>query len=201
MRYLKGKVSHEIVIQKSTFIAVLMPLEKKEDFSVSMDRIRLEYPKANHYCSASLLGFTAEQQTASDDGEPSRTAGVPILEVLKHYELTDILCVVIRYFGGIKLGAGGLVRAYTKVVADALKQAKFYQKKQVPSYQVRFSYTHIDLLDRHFSSHASILDKTFLEDITYILVLHDDDERIIKEIGHLLIDFKKLEPQTLCIDE
>ena len=78
------------------------------------------FPKASHYCSASLFGKGLEHATSSDDGEPSRTAGIPILEILKHHDITNVLCVVVRFFGGVKLGAGGLIRAYAKAANEVL---------------------------------------------------------------------------------
>ena len=136
LRYLKQKTIYQLEINKSNFIAILYPLNLQEDIAFYIEQSKTDYPKANHYCSASFFGETKEHATASDDGEPSRTAGIPILEVLKHHEVTNILCVVVRYFGGIKLGSGGLVRAYTKACAEAMKSAKFYTKKIVPAYEI-----------------------------------------------------------------
>ena len=195
MRYIKEKSSHQIEINKSIFIALFFPLESKDDVQVYLEETKKTYPKANHYCSASIFGETGEHQTASDDGEPSRTAGIPILEVLKHHDVTNILCIVIRFFGGIKLGSGGLVRAYTKAPADLMKKTKFYEKKLVPSYQIEFDYSFINQMDQHFDKKATIQDKTFLETVTYQIVLKDDEPSVIDDIKYQLISCKKLEPQ------
>jgi uncharacterized YigZ family protein len=197
MRYIKKIMTHKIEINKSKFIAHLFPLESKEDGVTFLARLKDEHPHANHFCHASLFGPQGEQQTASDDGEPSRTAGIPILEVLKHHDVTNILCVVVRYFGGIKLGAGGLVRAYTKATAEVLEKARFYTKKKVAVYRITFSYKVIDAIDHHFTQSARITEKTFLENVTYTLVLQDTDRAPLTEIEHLLDHVEELEPRVI----
>ncbi|MCR3906043.1 MAG: YigZ family protein [Tenericutes bacterium] len=201
MRYLKDQTTHQIEMNKSKFIAILYPLQNIEDISLYLNEAKQAYPKASHYCNASLFGQTGEHATASDDGEPSRTAGVPILEVLKHHDVTNILCVVIRYFGGVKLGSGGLVRAYTKATADALKKAKFYQKKMVPSYEISFDYNLINQMDSYLEKKATVLEKEFLTHVTYKIVSLDDQYDIISDIEYQLLSYKKLNPQILYIDE
>ncbi|MFP4177905.1 MAG: YigZ family protein [Acholeplasmataceae bacterium] len=197
MRYLKEKTTHRIEIRKSKFIAHLFPLESQDDIGVFLTELKEEHARANHFCHASLFGRDAEQQTASDDGEPSRTAGVPILEVLKHHEVTDILCVVVRYFGGIKLGAGGLVRAYRKATAEVLEKARFYRKKRVAVYRITFPYRLIDAIDQHFVNSARITEKTFLENVTYTVVLNGMDRTPLTAIEHLLDRVEELEPRVM----
>ncbi len=200
MKYLKEKITHQIEINKSIFIAILYPLTTQNDIPMLLDASKQAYPKANHYCSASVFGETMEHATASDDGEPSRTAGIPILEVLKHHDVTNILCVVVRYFGGIKLGGGGLIRAYTKAAADVIKEAKFYTKKIVPSYLIEFEYTLINQMDHYFEKKATITEKSFLTTVTYKLILLEDDESILHDITHLLIRHQSLGKETLWIE-
>lgn len=200
MRYIKEKTSHQIEINKSVFIALFFPLESQDEIDLFINQVKHDYPKANHYCTASIFGETGEHQTAHDDGEPSRTAGIPILEVLKHHDVTNILCVVVRFFGGVKLGSGGLVRAYTKAAADLMKETKFYQKKIVPSYQIEFDYALINQMDHYFDKKATILEKTFLTTVAYKIILLEDDEIIIDDIKHLLINFQKLDDEVLWIE-
>lgn len=200
MFYLKEKTVYTYEVNKSIFIAILYPLHTQDDITLFLQDARIEYPKANHYCSASLFGDHQEQQTADDNGEPHRTAGIPILEVLKHFDVTNILCVVIRYFGGIKLGAGGLVRAYTKACAEAMKQAKFYRKLFVDTYQITFKYQDIDTIDRYLKEKVTVIDKTFTDTVTYTLYLNQDTLSI-DEIFYLLINHIKLEPKLLFIEE
>ncbi|WCM22744.1 IMPACT family protein [Paraburkholderia bryophila] len=110
----------ELEIRKSRFIAYAMPVADRDAAMAELRRLRDEHPAATHVCWALLAGG---QSGMSDDGEPSGTAGRPILEVLRHHDLDGVLAAVVRYYGGVKLGAGGLVRAYTDAIASALLDA------------------------------------------------------------------------------
>ncbi len=200
MFYIKEKSSHQIIVNKSIFIAVFYPLESKEDVQSYIEETKKVYPKANHYCSASIFGETGEHATANDDGEPSRTAGIPILEVLKHHNVTNILCVVVRFFGGIKLGSGGLVRAYTKATANLMKKMKFQEKLIVPSYIIEFDYPLINQMDQYLKDKANIIEKKFQTIVSYELVLLKNDISIITNIQYQLIALHVLEPQILWIE-
>jgi uncharacterized YigZ family protein len=118
---LAAAVSAEIDIRKSRFIAVATPVADRAAAMVELDALRALHPTATHVCWALLAGG---QSGMSDDGEPSGTAGRPILEVLRHHEVDGVLAAVVRYYGGIKLGAGGLVRAYTDAIAQAMRLAE-----------------------------------------------------------------------------
>ncbi|MCC3772804.1 YigZ family protein [Streptomyces sp. UNOC14_S4] len=111
---------HEIEISKSRFICALAPAATEEEAQAFIARIRKEHPTARHNCFAYVLGADGSVQKASDDGEPGGTAGVPMLQMLVRREVRYVVAVVTRYFGGIKLGAGGLIRAYGGVVGEAL---------------------------------------------------------------------------------
>ncbi|WP_425129557.1 IMPACT family protein [Burkholderia stabilis] len=111
----------EIEIRKSRFIAYALPVDDRDAAMQALQRLRDEHPAATHVCWALLAGG---QSGMSDDGEPSGTAGRPILEVLRHHDLDGVLGAVVRYYGGVKLGAGGLVRAYTDAIASALLDAE-----------------------------------------------------------------------------
>ncbi|PLZ04230.1 hypothetical protein CY652_00680 [Burkholderia sp. WAC0059] len=117
---LAAPVTAEIEIRKSRFIAEALPVADRDAAMAELGRLREQHPGATHVCWALLAGG---QSGMSDDGEPSGTAGRPILEVLRHHDLDGVLAAVVRYYGGIKLGAGGLVRAYTDAIATALQQA------------------------------------------------------------------------------
>lgn len=120
-------VDHELVVKKSRFLAHLAPAGSVAEADAVIARLRKELWDARHHCVAMVLGTRAAGATqtarSSDDGEPAGTAGVPMLEVLRHRDVTDLVAVVTRYFGGVKLGAGGLVRAYSGAVAAALDVA------------------------------------------------------------------------------
>lgn len=120
----EGTTVHEIVVKKSRFIARASHVESVEEADAVVASVRKELWDARHSCVALVVGQRADRQRSSDDGEPSGTAGVPMLEVLRHRDLTDVVVVVTRYFGGVLLGAGGLVRAYSTSVSEVLDRAK-----------------------------------------------------------------------------
>lgn len=117
---LPAPLSAELEIRKSRFIAHAIPVADRDAAMTELQRLREQHPSATHVCWALLAGG---QSGMSDDGEPSGTAGRPILEVLRHHDLDGVLAAVVRYYGGVKLGAGGLVRAYTDAIASALLDA------------------------------------------------------------------------------
>jgi uncharacterized YigZ family protein len=118
---LQSTVTVELEIRKSRFIGIATPVADREAAMSVLGQLRAQHPGATHVCWALLAGG---QSGMSDDGEPSGTAGRPILEVLRHHDLDGVLAAVVRYYGGIKLGAGGLVRAYTDAIASAMQIAQ-----------------------------------------------------------------------------
>lgn len=122
------------VIKNSKFIAVVIPVFQKDEIPNLLKQIKEEYPNANHYCYSYIID---QEVRANDDKEPNKTAGIPILNVLRHYELNHTLAVVIRYFGGIKLGPGGLMRAYSKTVDDALKNTNLVKDEALYSVLIK----------------------------------------------------------------
>ena len=112
--------THEIEVRKSRFICTLMRTTTEDDARSAIEATRKRYWDANHTCTAWRIGPEGRLQRSSDDGEPAGTAGIPMLEVLRYRELTDVLAMVARYFGGTKLGAGGLIRAYGTVVSETI---------------------------------------------------------------------------------
>lgn len=136
----QGEGSHEIVIQKSRFIAHFARTETEEDAQRFIERIKKGHWNATHNCSAYLIGETDHIQKANDDGEPSGTAGVPMLEVLKKRGLKDTAVVVTRYFGGIKLGAGGLIRAYGSAVSEGLQAVGVVKRTLVHTVHTEIDY-------------------------------------------------------------
>ncbi|GAA1985510.1 YigZ family protein [Isoptericola halotolerans] len=120
---LASGVEHELVVKRSRFLTYLSPATTEAAVQEAVRDRRALYRDARHHCVASVLGPHGETRRSSDDGEPAGTAGVPMLEVLRHREMTDVVAVVTRYFGGVLLGAGGLVRAYSGAVASALDAA------------------------------------------------------------------------------
>ncbi|MCT1866276.1 IMPACT family protein [Dermabacter sp. p3-SID358] len=123
MFLLTAPVENELVITKSRFIAYLAPIETVDEADHLIRERRAMHPNARHHCTALTLGTPVHLQRSNDDGEPSSTAGMPMAQAMRGRHMTNILAVVTRYFGGIKLGAGGLVRAYGNAVTDALDVA------------------------------------------------------------------------------
>ncbi len=131
---IKQSGSYELVIEKSRFICRIERVQTREAASEIIKQIKKQCWDATHNCTAFIIGENAEIQGSSDDGEPSGTAGVPMLEVLKKQNLHDVLVVVTRYFGGVKLGAGGLLRAYAKSVSGAIQTVGVVEKIPVVEY-------------------------------------------------------------------
>ena len=198
MIFLKEKCVYEYEISKSRFIGVLIPVVSNKDIPALVAELRNKHPKANHFCYGCVTGEHGEYHNSSDDGEPSGTAGVPILNVLKHKNITNCLCVVIRYFGGIKLGAGGLIRAYAKATSISLENALFYTIKKVPTYQLTFDYSLIDKLEHLINNNGFITNKEFGENCIYTLYL--DNLNVFGEIEHLFINKEYLGETILEID-
>lgn len=137
----KGFGETEIIIQKSRFLTFVNRAESEQQAQAFIADIKSQHKSANHNCSAYLIGEHDSIQKANDDGEPSGTAGVPILEVLKKQGLKDIVVVVTRYFGGIKLGSGGLIRAYGKSTSEGLRAAQLVERRLHYLIKVSVSYT------------------------------------------------------------
>ena len=128
--------AHELEVKKSRFITHIAHTPSIEEAKSFIQKIRLEHPKANHNCSAYIAGshFEVNNRGADDDGEPKGTAGKPMLNVLEHNQVCEICVVITRYFGGIKLGAGGLVRAYSQATQEALQQIDLTEKIETHPY-------------------------------------------------------------------
>ena len=132
----------EYTIEKSRFIGYAKPVDTEDDARAFIAEIKNLHPQATHVCSAYIIGRGGLTMRFSDDGEPSGTAGIPMLEVLKKENLTDTVVAVVRYFGGIKLGAGGLVRAYTHGTTIALDAAKIVTYTRHYTLNLTIDYTH-----------------------------------------------------------
>ena len=149
---LKGYGEHEIVIQKSRFIAFVSRAESEEEAQDFIQQIKKKHWDATHNCSAYMIGENDQIQKANDDGEPSGTAGVPILEVLKKKHLKDTVVVITRYFGGIKLGAGGLIRAYGKSTSEGINATGIVLRKLMRVMHTKIDYTWLGKLENELRS-------------------------------------------------
>lgn len=176
MYTISSDVENTIIINKSKFICCLIKINNVDDISYNLLLLKNKYSNATHYCYSYIL---KNIKGKSDDGEPSGTAGMPILNVLENKKLDNILCVVIRYFGSIKLGAGGLVRAYTKAVTEALDKTEIKEIKECFKVTISFNYDNIKYVDNTFKDNI-ILDKSFNDKVFYtILVPIEDEDKIL----------------------
>lgn len=148
----KGYGENEIVIEKSRFIAHISRAETEEKAQEFINTIKKQHWNATHNCSAYLIGENDQIQKANDDGEPSGTAGVPILEVLKKKHLKDTVVVITRYFGGIKLGAGGLIRAYGKSTSEGINATGVVERKLMKVMHTKVDYTWLGKLENELRS-------------------------------------------------
>jgi uncharacterized YigZ family protein len=152
---LAAAVHAELDIRKSRFIALAVPVDGREAAQQVLHALRAEHSAATHVCWALLAGGHSGM---SDDGEPSGTAGRPIMEVLRHHELDKVLGVVVRYFGGVKLGAGGLARAYADAIATALKQAQRIEYVTQAALTVEVDYANEARVRRWIAQHGYLLE-------------------------------------------
>ena len=186
MKSVKEKIIYTYEINKSKFISILYYLKSVDDVNIYLEEVKKEYKDANHYCYAYIL---ENAKKCSDDKEPSGTAGKPILEVLEKSDLTNVLCVVVRYFGGIKLGAGGLLRAYSKAVSDNIEINNQKIGILTNGYIITIEITYNDINQVEYK-YKNIIDKKFNESITYTLLLEEQELTEI-ESKYKIIDKEK----------
>ena len=168
----------ELEIKKSIFLATLIPVKNEEEAQEAIAKMKKEKRDATHNCSAYRIGTERIYEKSSDDGEPQGTAGHPMLHVLQMNELTNTLAIVTRWFGGIKLGAGGLTRAYTQSLADAVKEADLVRYTPHEKYTVSFPYTTAGAFENHNKGTDIIVkDRQFSDKVTVtFLTLPDKAE-------------------------
>ncbi|MFP5112600.1 YigZ family protein [Bacillaceae bacterium C204] len=183
-RYLTVKKAgeHEIIIQKSRFIAHVKRTETELEAQEFIQTLKKKYWDATHNCSAYLIGEHDQIQKANDDGEPSGTAGVPILEVLKKRKLKDTVVVVTRYFGGIKLGAGGLIRAYGKATSEGLDAVGIVERKLMQVFHVKIEYTWLGKIENELRSSIYILKNIqYLERVEIEVFVEEEKQQAFTE--------------------
>ena len=163
MNILKNNINYTYEIKKSKFICCLYYVENEEDIKKIFNDLNNEHKDATHICYAYIL---ENKQKYSDDGEPGGTAGVPMLDVLKRNNLVNCLAVVVRYFGGIKLGAGGLVRAYRNSVNDTIKQANLIKYIKYTYLNLYFEYNNEKYVNSIIEN-DNIIEKYYNENIIY----------------------------------
>lgn len=180
-----GQVQEEI--KKSRFICHIKRVTTEEEARNFIQAVKKEHYKATHNCSAFILGERSEMKRSSDDGEPSGTAGVPMLGVLENHQLTNVCAVVTRYFGGIKLGAGGLIRAYAGSVALAIKEIGSVHIKEQLGLRLTLSYSQYQEWPNFLKAkQLQEQDTAFTDQVqTTIFVDKDDKESVIESLIEL----------------
>lgn len=163
MYTIKNNSINEIIIKNSKFITLLYKVYSLEDIKNTLVNVKTLYPNATHYCYAYILN---NEKRSSDDGEPSGTAGTPILNILESNNLNYVLSIVVRYFGGIKLGSSGLIRAYSRSIKEALKENTLTQLTEGINVNITFSWSNIKQID-YLLKDQLINKKEYLDNITY----------------------------------
>ena len=186
---LAAPVDDELVVKRSRFVAHVAPVRDVEQADAVVARIRKEAWDARHHCVAMVLGPHADRQRSTDDGEPSGTAGVPMLEVLRHRSLTDVVAVVTRYFGGVLLGSGGLVRAYSSAVSGALDSARLLRRELLTEVTVDVPHAEAGRLDNMLRdwtpAHGALLTDTAYAEVARFTLLVPPGEvaRLVDDVA------------------
>lgn len=167
-------------INKSSFITYLKQVTTPLDAKNYIKEIKELHPNATHHVTAYLVGPTGEHGHANDDGEPSGTAGLPVLDVFKKNDITNFVCIVVRYFGGIKLGAGGLVRAYSSSASLALKEAGTKPIINYINLTLTFNYNFMNIIENKLKKYE-IVSKDFTSNVSLVIKAPEYDVNSIKE--------------------
>lgn len=191
-----GEGQTELVIERSRFIGYAKPVETREEAEEFIREIKARHRDASHNVPAFVIGEKLQQQWASDDGEPQGTAGVPMLQMMVKEEITNVAVVVTRYFGGIKLGTGGLVRAYTNTAKGALEAAGIRQVKDQTVMVVSMDYTYLGKLqNEQKNGYFQLADTAFSNVVTVTLQMEPENVQQVKAFlseltggGYQLID-------------
>ena len=183
MYSIKDNIENTILIKKSKFITKLYNINDSSEIDNTLSKLKKEYDDATHICYAYIANG---KEKCSDDGEPSGTAGLPILNILKKNNLTNILAVVIRYFGGIKLGAGGLTRAYSNCVNDSLKLTDVIELQYGYLIEIEFNYDQVKLID-YMLNNKKIINKEYNDNIIYKFYISENELSFIPELEKIVI--------------
>ena len=189
MKTVKFNICDELIIKNSRFITLLFKMDEEFDIEKVLNKVKNDYPKATHYCYAYITESTMK---SSDDGEPGGTAGMPMLNVLEKERMINTLVVTVRYFGGIKLGAGGLVRAYSKAVKQAIDNACVVEVEKGFLIKLSVSYDEQKNIE-YILKKYTILDKEYLQEVTYLVLLPKDKIDILNDYNYQIVNEKYIE--------
>ncbi|AMD17595.1 hypothetical protein TL18_05920 [Methanobrevibacter sp. YE315] len=191
MKTIRNPIQSEINVKKSQFICSLFPTRTKAESKKVIQELNEQYSDATHNCTAYIV---SDGEGFDDDGEPGGTAGKPMINVLRKNELHNVTAVVTRYFGGIKLGAGGLVRAYSKSVMEAIGKAEILEIEEYEVYEIVFEYSDIKITDTEVRNNSlEVIDKNYTDKVSYDIVSKDNRDIVKifeKYSGKISVDFK-----------
>lgn len=186
----KDVIYNELIITKSKFLAYLLPISSIEDAKEKIDFYNKKYSDATHVCYAYILDENTFKYY--DDGEPSSTAGAPIYQTLKNNNLVYTMCVVIRYFGGTKLGVGGLVKAYTNSCLECINSSTLIPYEILNTYILKVSYSNYDKLDYFLkTNNIKPIEKLFEDQIILTLSLNEKNYKLLTDTFQNYISIKK----------
>lgn len=188
MNTIKNNTESEIIIKNSRFLCYLYKIKNIDEITSIINNIKKEHKDATHHCYAYILN---NLKKSSDDGEPGGTAGIPILKTLENNDLTNILAIVVRYFGGIKLGAGGLVRAYTKSITNTLSKDNTVSLIEGYNLDIEFNYNQVKEID-YLLKNININNKEFNDQIKYNIDIETNFLEIIKQNNIQYSNLKKI---------
>ena len=178
---IKEKTINEIEIKKSKFITVAKPISSLNEINIILKDIRKEFVNASHYCYAYILGDNSNIQKTSDDGEPTRTAGFPILEVLLKHNLTNLIVIVIRYFGGVKLGTGGLIRAYSTSTSKIIEKVVLTKKITTYECTITCDYEYLGSIEKFLRENTNLIKVNYDSLVSFIFKVDELDFDMVKE--------------------
>ena len=189
----------EVIIEKSTFIGYAKPIKTEEEAVEFINEIKKKHKDATHNVWAYTVGKTMNIQRYSDDGEPQGTAGIPTLEVIKKEDLRDVAVVVTRYFGGVKLGAGGLVRAYTKGAKIGIEAAKVIEKVMYQEVRIKIDYNQLGKVQNEIMNMNYFVKDTIYEDNVELIVYSRTEE--VKALTDRMTDITSATASIVLGDE
>ena len=180
-RSVSGKGERELIIRKSRFISSVFPVNSIGAAEKYLEQVREARKDATHNVFAWQIGINKSMQRSSDDGEPSGTAGRPVLEVIRQQDLVNVLVIVTRYFGGIKLGAGGLIRAYSRAAREGLAAAGIVEKALHSRHRITVGYSHLGPVRSFLEKNTKIPEVTYLDQVIFTILALDDEMEEIKD--------------------
>ena len=194
MKTIKQIVSAEITVKKSKFIANIFKVNSEQEAKEIIEKINKKYYDARHNCYAYIVEENGNNiERFSDNGEPSGTAGAPMLDILKNKKLSNIIIIVTRYFGGILLGTGGLVKAYTDASLEALNKAETIELEYASKYKIQMQYNELKNFEYNLKSmKTKIISNEYNENVEIILIISEENMKILQS---------KCELNRVCILE